>query len=99
MEKGHYSTAYDYLSMESRTRHSYEEFSDCLKDGHTIFDTRYFWDCGRKDNRLMLGIGLYEDPASWGFELIKNKKWRIVWEQGVPYFPYPDSYACGIPEQ
>lgn len=99
MEKGHYSTAYDYLSQESRARHSFEEFVNSLKDGMTQFSKRHFWQVRKQDKKLVLGIALYEDPASWGFELRHENKWKIVWEKGRPFFPYPDNYACGIPEQ
>ncbi len=98
MENRDYETAYDYLSQESRARHSFDEFVNSLKDGMTLFSKRHFWQVHKKDNKVMLGIALYQDPATWGFELIKEKKWHIVWEQGRPYFPYPDNFYCGISE-
>ena len=98
LDRDDYQTAYNYLSMESRKRHGFEEFVNSLKDGMAVFNAHHFWQVYKRDNRLMLGIGLYQDPASWSFELIKENRWKIVWEQGRPYFPYSDNYSCGISE-
>jgi len=96
MEKRDYEIAYGYLSQESKARHSFKEFVNFLKDGMTVFNTHHFWQAYKKDNRIMLGLSLYQDPATWGFELTNENKWKIVWEKGRPYFPYPENFACGI---
>jgi len=97
MEKGHYETAYKYLSRDSTIRHSYEEFVDRLKIGLTEYNLDLIWPIERTKERIRLGIAILGDPGTWSFRLIQeNKKWKVAWERGTPYFTYPDNFACGI---
>jgi hypothetical protein len=84
-------TAYNLLSRDTREKFTFEEFKDSLGTT-TFYDLNSLDVCADfiKEYKHILQIKafLYQDPASWGFNLVRERyKWQIFLSSLNPTFP------------
>ncbi|MBW2407174.1 MAG: LysM peptidoglycan-binding domain-containing protein, partial [Deltaproteobacteria bacterium] len=88
--------AYKLLSTHTRSNISYDEFKNAL-DKITFYNLNSMYICSdfieNENHILQLKILLAEDPASWGFSLIREKyKWHILLFDLNPTNPQDDGF-------
>ena len=88
--------AYKLLSTNTRSNISYDEFKKAL-DKITFYNLDSMRICAdfieNKNHILQIKILLAEDPASWGFNLIREKyKWYILLFDLNPTNPQDDGF-------
>ena len=94
LKKKDYRIAYDYLTPESKEIFSLADFVAMNEKQMTLMDENKTW---LYHQEVRVGMQLYEDPASWGFVLVKtNGKWRIVMKSGIPSFPFVNDGGCSV---
>ena len=94
LKKKDYRIAYDYLTPESKEILSLADFVALNEKQMTLMDENKTWIYHQE---VRVGMHLYEDPASWGFVLVKtNGKWRIVMKSGIPSFPFVNDGGCSV---
>jgi hypothetical protein len=89
--------AYKLLSINTRSNISYDEFKNAL-DKITFYNLDSMRICSdfieNKNHILQIKIWLAQDPASWGFNLIREKyKWYIVLFDLNPTNPQDDGFV------
>ncbi len=92
LKKKDYKAAYFYLTPDTQKIFSLQEFAGMDKgfSGLNDNDAEICW------QGVFVEMKMKQDPASWGFLLVKTKgKWRIVIRKGSPSFPYVKDYFCG----
>ena len=88
--------AYKLLSAYSRNKFTDDEFKSSL-DVVTFFDLDSMHVCAdfivKGQHILQIKIYLLEDPASWGFNLVREKyKWFIMLFDLNPTFPQDNGF-------
>ncbi len=83
--------AYKLLSTDTRSKFAFEEFENSIKE-MTFYDLNSMSVCGNfidKGNHILqVKVYLKEEPASWGFNLIREKyKWYVLLFDLNPTFP------------
>ena len=83
--------AYKLLSTDTRSKFAFEEFQKSLKEV-TFYDLNSMSVCGdfivNSNHILQIKVYIEEDPASWGFNLIREKyKWYVLLFDLNPTFP------------
>lgn len=83
--------AYNLLSSDSRNKFSFDDFKASL-DTTTFYDLNSLDVCAdfiiKFRHILQIRAFLEQDPASWGFNLVREKyKWRILLFDLNPTFP------------
>jgi len=92
LKKKDYRIAYSFLKPDSQERFSLADFVVMNERGMTEMDERRTWIYYEE---IRVGMHLYEDPATWGYVLVKtNGKWRIVMRGGSPSFPFVNDGGC-----
>lgn len=94
------ATAYELLSAYTKANISFAEFEELLKE-RTEFDMNSFEvisdDLWNKQLVLLIKARLEDDPATWGFNLIREKgRWRILLLNHNPTF---SQQLIGVPEK
>lgn len=89
--------AYKLLSTKTRSNISFDEFKKAL-DEITFYNLDTISICAdyivNENHILQLKILLNEDPASWGFSLIREKyRWYILLFDLKPTNPQDDGFA------
>jgi len=74
--------AYKLLSSDTRSKFAFEEFQKSLKEV-TFYDLNSMSVCAdliaNSNHILQIKIYIEEDPASWGFNLVREKyKWYVL---------------------
>jgi len=88
--------SYELLATATRNKYSFSEFKSALQE-ITFFDIYSISACAdfitNNMHILQLKIYLEEDPASWGFSLVRGKyKWYILLFDLNPIFPRDNGY-------
>ena len=86
--------AYDLLSSDSRNKFSFEDFKGSLETT-TFYDLNSLDVCAdfiiKFGHILQIRAFLEQDPASWGFNLVREKyNWHILLFNLNPTFPLDD---------
>jgi len=85
-----YQAAYELLTVDSRKRHSLEEFQRLAKQGIPFYDLSSATVSLTGADRAEVTVHQTEDPASITITAAKeNGLWRIVYLRGRPGSPYP----------
>jgi len=89
--------AYKLLATQTRLNISFDEFKKAL-DATTFYNLDSIFICAdfilNNNHILQLKILLNEDPASWGFNLIREKyKWYILLFDLNPTNPQDDGFV------
>ena len=94
LKKKDYRIAYSFFTPDSQERFSLADFVVLNERGMTEMDGRRTWIYYEE---IRVGMHLYEDPATWGFVLVRtNGKWRIVMKGGSQSFPFVNDGGCSV---
>lgn len=90
LQDGDYAAAYALLSVDSRKRHSHEEFERLAKQGVNLYDLSSASAALVKPDRVEVTLRMEEDPVEATIVAAKQGgKWYVVYTRGRPGLPYP----------
>ena len=85
-----YAKAYSLLSRDSQSRHSHADFEQQGKQGMPLYDLESA-SATIKGSTARVEVGQIEDPATYGFHLVReDQAWKVIYRGGVPGMPYAD---------
>jgi len=88
LEDKDYRAAYERLTSESRSMHSFDEFRRAAEQAGPIYDLERMEAEELGPDRMQVSVGLAEDPAFQSVVLKReDKQWRIVFYSGSPAAP------------